>query len=87
MQLTGKDRSKKEHLLKMASMILLLEDLITEKQDLSRKQSIIEMNEEGVRKEALAALKAALAESISMPSSFIFQIFRIFPIPRDNSDF
>jgi hypothetical protein len=45
------------------------------------------MNEEGVRKEALAALKAALAESISMPSSLIFQIFRIFPIPRENSDF
>jgi hypothetical protein len=36
MQLAGKDRCKKDHLLKMASVILLLEDLITEKQDLSR---------------------------------------------------
>jgi len=39
---------KKDDLLKMAAMILLLEDLITEKQDLSRNQSIIEMNDEEV---------------------------------------
>jgi hypothetical protein len=48
MQLAGRDRNKRDPLLKMATGILTLEDVITEKQDQIREQAIIEMNDEFV---------------------------------------
>jgi len=41
-----KGRSQKDSLLKLATAVLVLEDLIREKQDLIREQSIIAMNDE-----------------------------------------
>lgn len=41
------DRNKRDVLLKMATGILTLQDVITEKQDSIREQAIIEMTDEG----------------------------------------
>lgn len=43
-----KGRSQRDSLLKLATGILVLEDVITEKQDLIREQTIIKMNDSGV---------------------------------------
>lgn len=43
-----KGRSQRDALLKLATGVLVLEDVIAEKQDLIREQAIIEMNDEGV---------------------------------------
>lgn len=46
--LAGKDRNKRDAILKIATGILTLQDIITEKQDAIREQAIIEMNDEFV---------------------------------------
>ena len=48
MQLAGRDRNKRDPLLKIATGILTLEDVLREKQDLIKDEAIISMNDEGV---------------------------------------
>jgi hypothetical protein len=48
MQLAGRDRNKRDPLLKLATGILVLADAIAEKQDAIREQAVIEMTDEGV---------------------------------------
>lgn len=43
MDIAGRDRNKRDPLLKIATGVLVLEELIREKQDLNREQAIIEM--------------------------------------------
>ena len=48
MQLAEKGRSQRDPLLKIATGILFLNDVITEKQDAIREQAVIEINDSGV---------------------------------------
>jgi hypothetical protein len=48
LDIATKGRSQKDALLKLPTAILVLQDLITEKQDAIREQAIIEMNDEFV---------------------------------------
>ena len=50
MNLAEKGRSQKDPLLKMPTAILILDGLITEKRDVIREQSIIEIDDDRVPK-------------------------------------